>query len=101
MQPDMNQLFQQMQRMQKEVVRLQEELKNTQVEGSSGGGMITVHCNGAMEFNKIKINPEAIDPNDIGMLEDMILLAVNEAIGKCQELTQKGMGRSLGGGFGV
>lgn len=96
MQPDINQLFQQMQKMQKEVIRLQEELKMTEVESTSGGGAVTVKCNGAMEFHTIKIDPEAVDTNDISMLEDLILLAVNDAIVKCQNLAQQGMGRSLG-----
>ncbi len=96
MQPDINQLFQQMQRMQKEVIKLQEDLKNSEVEASSGGGAVVVKCNGAMEFHKIKINMEAVDSDDIGILEDLILVAVNEAIVKCQMLAQQGMGKSLG-----
>lgn len=102
MQPDMNQLFQQMKQMQREVVRLQEELKNTQVQAKTGGGAVTVECTGAMEFQSIKISPDIVDPNDIGTLEDLILLAVNDAILQCQNLAQKGMGRSLGmGGPGM
>ena len=100
MQPDMNQLFQNMQKMQQEVVKIQGELEKTVLEGSAGGGAVTITCNGAMEFKSVKIKPEAIDPEDAETLEDLILMAVNDAMAKCQKLAQDKMGKSLGMGGG-
>ena len=96
MQPDMNQLFQSMQKMQQEVVKIQAELQTTMIEGSAGGGAVTITCNGAMEFKSVKIKPEAIDPADSETLEDLVLMAVNDAMQKCQKLAQDKMGKSLG-----
>jgi len=96
MQPDMNQLFQSMQKMQQEVVKVQKELENTIVEGTAGNGAVTVKCNGAMEFTEIKLQPEAVDPQDVETLEDLILIAVKDAMAKCQQITQEKMGKSLG-----
>ena len=96
MQPDMNQLFQSMQKMQQEVVKIQGELQQTTLEGKAGGGAVTITCNGAMEFLSVKIKPEAIDPEDPGTLEDLILVAVNDAMAQCQKLAQDKMGKSLG-----
>lgn len=100
-QPDINKLYQQLQHMQKEVMRLQDELKQKSVEGTAGGGAVTVRCNGAMEFQAAKIKPEAVDLNDIGMLEDLIVLAINDAIAQCQDLAQDNLKLppGMGGGF--
>lgn len=98
MQPDMNQLFQSMQKMQQEVVKIQGELEKTELEGTAGGGAVTITCNGAMEFKSIKIKPEAVDLEDLGTLEDLVLVAVNDAMQKCQKLAQDKMGKSLAGG---
>ncbi len=100
-QPDMGQLFQSMQKMQQEVLKIQQELQTAQVEGSAGGGAVSVVCNGAMEFTSVKIKPEALDPEDAGTLEDLVLMAVNEAIKKCHNLAQDKMGRTLGGPGGL
>ncbi len=96
MQPDMNQLFQSMQQMQKEVVKMQQELENTVIEGSSGNGAVVVRCNGAMEFTDIKINPEVVNPQDVETLEDLILIALRDAMTTCQRMAQEKMGKSLG-----
>lgn len=100
-QPDINKLFQQLQHMQQEVMRLQEELKKKAVEGTAGGGAVTVRCNGAMEFQTVKIDPAAVDMNDLAMLEGLIVVAVNNAIAQCQELTQQNLKLppGMGGGF--
>lgn len=98
MQPDMNQLFQSMQKMQKEVARIQSELEETIVEGNAGNGSVTIQCNGAMEFKSVKISPDVIDKDDPETLEDLILIAVNDALKKCQDLAQSKMGKSLGTG---
>lgn len=100
-QPDINKLFQQLQHMQQEVMRLQEELKKKAVEGTAGGGAVTVRCNGAMEFQAVKIDPAAVDMNDLAMLEGLIVVAVNNAIAQCQELTQQNLKLppGMGGGF--
>jgi hypothetical protein len=99
--PDINKLYEQLQHMQKEVMRLQEELKLKTVEGTAGGGAVTVRCNGAMEFQSVKIKPEAVDISDIGMLEDLLVVAINSAIIQCQEHTAKNlkMPPGMGGGF--
>ena len=100
-QPDINKLYQQLQHMQKEVMRLQDELKKVQVEGTAGAGAVIVKCNGAMEFQAVKIKPEAIDASDVGMLEDLIVIAVNHAIAQCQDLAQSNpkLPPGMGGGF--
>jgi hypothetical protein len=91
MQPDINKLYQQLQHMQREVMRLNAELKKIAVEGIAGGGAVTVKCNGAMEFHSVRIKPDAVDVNDLGMLEDLIVIAINDAIAQCQELTQNNL----------
>lgn len=100
-QPDINKLFQQLQHMQQEVMRLQEELKKVPVEGTAGGGAVTVRCNGTMEFYAVKIRKDAVDPEDLSMLEDLVVLAINDAIVQCQELAQNNLNLppGMGGGF--
>ena len=77
---DMNQMLKQVQQMQAEMERLQEEAASETVEASAGGGMVTVKANGAREIVSIKIKPEAIDPSDPEMLEDLVVAATNEAL---------------------
>ncbi len=93
--------FKQLQKMQQE---LQEKFKNMQdemntkvVEGSSGGGIINVQVNGNYELLKIKISPQAVNPNDIEMLEDLILAAVNNALEKVAKMKEENMGKLTGG----
>jgi len=83
--------------MQQEMGRVKEELKQRVVEGSAGGGMVTVHVNGNVEVLAIKIKPEVIDPNEREMLEDLILAAVKQAVEKAQELGQAELGKLTGG----
>ncbi len=96
-QPDMNKMMQQVQQMQAEMTKAQEELANETVEASVGGGMVTVKASGAGEIVEVKISPEAIDPNDPETLEDLVMAGVNEALRNSQELMQSRLGGALGG----
>lgn len=88
------------QKMQQDVARLQEELGGKKVEATSGGGMVTVVANGRQEVLSIKIDPQAVDPRDVGMLEDLVSAAVNQALTKAKELAQREMA-ALTGGLGL
>jgi len=90
-------MMKQMQKMQREMGRIEEELKNETVEATSGGGMVKVTATGKQDILEIKTNPEAVDPNDVELLEDMVLAAVKEALEKSRELSQQKMGRLTGG----
>jgi DNA-binding YbaB/EbfC family protein len=93
---DMNKMLQQVQQMQAEMAKVQEELANETVEASAGGGMVTVKATGALEIKEIKISPEAIDPDDPELLADMVLAAVNEALRSAQSLAQSKLGGATG-----
>lgn len=93
----MNSLMKQAQQMQKRMMEIQEELANRTVEATVGGGMVTVIANGQQEILSIKISPEVVDPEDVEMLEDLILAAVNEARRKSQELMTEEMSKITGG----
>jgi nucleoid-associated protein EbfC len=97
---DLNKMMQQVQQMQAEMAKAQEELATETVEASAGGGMVTVVANGAGEIQQIKIAPEAIDPDDPELLADMILAAVNEALRSANNLAQSRLG-GLTGGLGL
>lgn len=102
---DMNKMLQQVQEMQAQVAKAQEELAKETVEASAGGGMVTVKATGALEVTEIKIAPEAIDPDDPELLADMILAAVNEALRSAQALAESKLGGAAGlgdlGGLGL
>jgi nucleoid-associated protein EbfC len=102
---DMNKMLQQVQQLQAQMAKAQEELKNETVEASAGGGMVTVKVSGALELTEIKISPEAIDPDDPEMLADMVLAAVNEALRSAQSLAESKLGGMAGlgdlGGLGL
>ena len=100
---DMSKMLEQVQQMQAQMQKAQEELKNETVEASAGGGMVTVTANGAGEIKSIKIDPKAIDPNDPEMLADMVVAAVNEALRSAQSLIESKLGPALGGlqGLGI
>ncbi len=93
---DMNKMLQQVQEMQAQMEKAQEELANETVEASAGGGMVTVVATGALEIKEIKISPEAIDPEDPELLADMVLAAVNEALRSAQSLAQSKLGGAAG-----
>ncbi|MGH3004973.1 MAG: YbaB/EbfC family nucleoid-associated protein [Gaiellaceae bacterium] len=94
---DVNKMMQQVQQMQAEMAKAQEELANERVEASVGGGMVTVTASGAGDIVGIKIAPEAIDPDDPETLEDLVLAGVNEALRNAQELAQSKLGGAVGG----
>jgi DNA-binding YbaB/EbfC family protein len=96
-QPDMNQMMRQVQQMQAEMMKAQEQLKHEVVEASAGGGMVTVKMTGELELTDIRIDPGAIDPEDAELLGDMVQAAVNEAIRSAQELAASKMGAVTGG----
>ena len=97
---DMNKLLQQVQAMQEQMTKAQEELANETVEATAGGGMVTVKANGALEIVEVKIDPKAIDPDDPDLLADMILAAANEAIRSAQALMEQRLGGLAGGALG-
>jgi DNA-binding YbaB/EbfC family protein len=94
---NMGELFKQAQDMQRRMARVQEELKERVVEFAAGGGMVTAQANGAQELVAVKISKEVVDPSDIGMLEDLVVAAVNGALKKAAELHQKELGKITGG----
>lgn len=93
----MNNIMKQAQKMQKQMMEMQEELANRTVEATVGGGMVTVLANGQQEILSIRIDPEVVDQNDVEMLQDLILAAVNEAHRKSQELMSDEMNKLTGG----
>ena len=96
-QPNMNDMMRQVQKMQQDMEKAQEELKHESVEASAGGGMVTVKVSGELEVLELTIDPEAVDPEDVELLQDMVLAAVNEAMRSAQELAANKMGAVTGG----
>jgi DNA-binding YbaB/EbfC family protein len=96
-QPDFGNILKQAQQMQTEMLKAQEDLKNEVVEATVGGGMVAVKMAGDLELKEIRIDPEAVDPDDVEMLQDMVLAAVNEAIRSAQELASSKMNQAAGG----
>jgi DNA-binding YbaB/EbfC family protein len=90
-------IMRQAQELQAKLAKVQEELAEAKIEASSGGGAVTVTVNGQQQLLSVKISPEAISPDDVEMLEDLVLAAVNEALTKSQELASKRMGKITGG----
>ena len=95
--PNMQQMMQQVQKMQKDMELAQEELKSEVVEASAGGGMVTVKISGDLTVREVKLDPAAVDPEDVEILSDMVLAAVNEALRKAQELAESKMGGATAG----
>jgi len=93
----MQQLLKQAQKMQQDMLAAQEALKDEVVEASSGGGMVTVQVTGDLHVRSIAIDPQAVDPEDVEMLSDMILAAVNEGLRSAQELASSKLGGIAGG----
>lgn len=92
--------LQQLKRIQSEIARIQEELSSRRIEASSGGGMVTAVMNGHGELVDLRIDPQVVDPQDVGMLQDLVLAAVREAKRKAQEMVQQEMGRLIPAGLG-
>ena len=105
--PNMQQMMKQVQQMQTDMAKAQEELKHESVEASAGGGMVTVKVSGELEVLDLKIDPDAVDPEDVELLQDMVQAAMNEAMRSAQELAASkmnavtgGLGGGPGGGLG-
>ena len=102
---NMNNLMKQAQKMQKQMETQQAELEAKEFSAAAGGGVVEVTVTGKREVTKVKIDPEAVDPDDVEMLEDLIMAATNEALHKVEDEAAKAMGKlagglgSMGGGF--
>ena len=92
MNPNYQKMMKQVQKMQADMAKIQDDLANETVEASAGGGMVNVQVTGAIEIKSIKIDKTAVDPEDVEMLEDMIMAAANEALRSAQELANKRLG---------
>lgn len=90
---NMQNMMKQMQKMQKQMAEAQEKLGQEKIEGTAGGGMVTVVVTGHKEVIDVQIKPEAVDPDDVEMLQDLVLAAVNDALKKADELTNSTMGQ--------
>ncbi len=95
--PNVQQMMQQVQKMQQDMAAAQEELKNEVVEASAGGGMVTVKVSGDLQLKEVRVDPAAVDPEDVEILADMILASVNEGLRMAQELAERKMGGATGG----
>ena len=94
---NMNQMMKQVKKMQEQMLKAQEGLGTKSIEGSSGGGVVTVAVNGHKKLLSITIKPEAVDPEDVEMLQDLVMTAVNDALTKADELANDDMGKFTGG----
>jgi hypothetical protein len=94
---NMNQMMKQVKKMQEQMMKAQEELGNKTVEGTAGGGVVTVTANGHKKVLSIAIKPEAVDPDDIEMLQDLVVAAVNDALAKADEMAAADLSRFTGG----
>lgn len=94
---NMNNMLKQVQKMQKEMEKTQSQLEEKEVEVTAGGGAITVKVNGKKELLDIQIKPEVVDPDDVEMLQDLIVAAINEAMREADEMVSKEMGKITGG----
>ncbi len=90
-------LMKQAQMMQKKMEQMQSELEQQEVEASAGGGMVTARVNGKQKLLALTIEPDVVDADDVEMLQDLIVAAINEAIKKSQEMIQAEMGKLTGG----
>lgn len=94
---NMNNMMKQVKKMQDQMMKAQEELKEKTFDGTAGGGVVTVVVNGHKEVKDVKIKPEAVDPDDIEMLQDLVLAAINDAMKQVDEVTSQQMGKFTGG----
>ena len=90
-------IMKQAQQMQRRMAELQQELENNKVEASSGGGMVTAVVSGKQQLLELRIDPTAVDPEDVEMLQDLVTAAVNEALKQSQQMAQEEMGKLTGG----
>ena len=94
---NMNNLMKQAQKMQKQMEEVQKQLEESEVTATAGGGAVEVTISGTKEVTKVKLSEEVVDPDDIEMLEDLIMAATNEALRKIEEATQQSMAKITGG----
>ena len=94
---NMGNLMKQAQKMQRQMEESQKELETKEVTGQAGGGVVKVTVSGKKEVTKVEIDPEAVDPEDTEMLEDLIMAATNEALRQIEDLSQQTMGKITGG----
>ena len=90
-------MMRQAQQIQKQMLRLQEELESSTVEATIGGGVVTAVVSGKMKVESITIDPDVVSPEDVDMLQDLVIAAVNEALDKAQQLASQRMGALTGG----
>ncbi|MFL6076557.1 MAG: YbaB/EbfC family nucleoid-associated protein [Mycobacteriales bacterium] len=106
-QPNMQQLLKQAQKMQEQMLAMQDELANTEVKGTAGGGMVTATVTGGGELRALDIDPKVVDPDDVETLADLVIAAVRDASHNAQQLAAEKMGpltgglNALGGGLGL
>jgi hypothetical protein len=93
MKGNMNNMMKQMQKMQKQMMKAQEELHEMTFEASAGGGMVTVHANGKKEITDIEIKEDVVDPDDVEMLQDLVIAATNDVLNQIEEKTNATMGK--------
>lgn len=94
---NMNQMMKQVKKMQEQMLKAQEELAARTIEGTAGGGVVTVTVNGQKKVISVAIKPEAVDPDDVEMLQDLVLTAINDAMTKAEEMAGKEMSKLTGG----
>ena len=95
--PNMQQMMAQVQKMQRDMEAAQEALRHETVEASAGGGVVSVRISGDMQVKEVRIDPAAVDPDDLEMLSDLVLAAVNEALRMAQELAESKLGGATSG----
>jgi nucleoid-associated protein EbfC len=95
--PDLNALMKQAQKLQGDVQRVQEEIAQMQCDGAAGGGLVTAVVNGQFDVVRVKIDKSVVDPNDVGMLEDLVTAAINAAAAKMRETSKQKMSSVMGG----
>ena len=95
--PKFQDLLQTAQRVQEEIRRVQEDLAKKKVEGSAGGGMVVATANGRQQLVSIRVEKHVVDPDEVEMLQDLVVAAVNQALAKASEMAQEEMGRVTGG----
>lgn len=94
---DIGALLQQAQAMQAQLVEAQAAAASQEVEGMAGGGIVKIRLTGGLDFRSVRIDPSAVDPQDVALLEDLILAALHDGVAKAQELTQEAASQAMGG----
>ena len=97
---DISKVMQQAQQLQERIRRAQEDLRHREVEATVGGGMVTARANGCMELVELRIDPQAVDPRDVDMLQDLVVAAVNQVMSRAQQMAQEEL-QSLTGGLPI